>query len=81
MFSIKNFCDNMKRVCGYCSRINNVPLLQFRLLFRDKVYHRCSCGKVSCYRMIAHYPHDTTDVREKEENKLYDDGKGVWKNG
>lgn len=71
----------MKRKCGYCSRINNVPLLQFRLLIKDKVYHRCSCGKVSSYRAITHIIHDTTDVKEKKYNKMYDDGKGIYRRG
>ena len=70
----------MIRRCQYCGKENNILLLQFRLLLREKVYHRCNCGKVSSYMAITHIVHDTTDSKEKEHNRLYDAGKGVWKN-
>ena len=70
----------MIRRCQYCSRENNIPLLQFRLLFKKKVYHQCKCGYLSSYIAVTHIIHDTTDKYEKEYNKsIDDDKKGVWK--
>ena len=61
----------MKLRCNYCGHTGyRSKLFLIRLLLMGKVYVRCSnCGYVSCYRLVCHTVHDTTDEYEKLVNK------------
>ena len=75
-FILNSIVNNMRRKCQYCGMEYNIPFLQLRLLIHDRIRSRCGyCGYVSTYRMIAHYPHDTTDNVEKEVNKRFEENK------
>ena len=51
-----------------CGHVFHIPLFLF--FFRDKVYRRCGCGEVYCYRLIYHIVSDSTDQKRVEENKI-----------
>ncbi len=62
--------------CGYEKTTNLWQLILKRLLGKTKTYYVCpNCHKTNCYLFRFTITHDSTDKKEKENNKirLWDD--------
>lgn len=63
--------------CQYCGHIQYKTLwiLKLKLIFTNKIYYNCpKCHKTNCFLNIFHLRHESTDSKEKENNrnKLWD---------
>lgn len=64
--------------CSYCGyeTYKWVWLLKLQLIFSSRIYLTCpKCHKTNCYVQLFHLRHDSTDKKEKQQNKnkLWDD--------
>lgn len=70
--------DKYRFRCNYCGKESYkwLWLLKLQLIFSSTIYVTCNnCHKTSAYVQIFHLRHDSTDKKEKENNrrKLWDD--------
>lgn len=64
--------------CNYCGATHTrwEWWLKLKTIFGDRIYHTCSvCHHTSCYRYFFRLVHDSTDGKERtnNKNKLWDD--------
>jgi len=64
--------------CSYCGAVHKRPyfLLLLHHIFKDKYYLVCDvCHHTNCYPMYLRIYHDSTDMKERQDNRnrLWDD--------
>lgn len=64
--------DKYRFHCNYCGNDSFKPLwlVKLQLIFSDEIFITCSrCHKTSCFKQYFNLRHDSTNKKEKIQNK------------